>query len=191
MVLPIHDVQAPEEIIDPPSAGADGSDLPGVSRDKDACGIGVGISNSPSWQRGSVFGAFCSNARCFRFRSGRGFPSAVRNGCRLVCTDRRNERTRLSIKELDTATGRHLGNSAVTHHVPIDRLHWRARAGGYLGWVGKAHTCRDGDRRFTVNKMLTAHLVDRQKAHDNATGEPNQKLRANYKRQPCVDATGG
>ena len=60
MVLPIHDVQAPEEIIEPPSAGADSGDLAGISRDKDAGGIGVGISNSPCWQRGSIFGAFCT-----------------------------------------------------------------------------------------------------------------------------------
>lgn len=48
MVLPIHDVRAPKEIIQPPCAGADGSDLAGASRDKDARGIGVSLSNSPS-----------------------------------------------------------------------------------------------------------------------------------------------
>ena len=74
----------------------------------------------------------------FEFGFWRGFPSGVRNGCCLVCTDRRNERARLGIEELDTVSGRHLGNSAVTHHVPVDRFNWRACAGGYLGWVGKA-----------------------------------------------------
>ena len=191
MILPIHDVQAPEEIVEPPSAGADSRNLAGISRNKDACGIGVSIGNSPSWQRSSVFGAFCSNTRCFRGGFWRGFPSGVRNGCCLICAYRRNKRARLSIKELDTACGRYLGYSAVTHHVPIDRLDGRACAGGYLCRVGKSHACRNGQYRLTVDKMLTAHFVDRQNAHDNAAGEPDKKLRADNERKPFMDAAGG
>jgi hypothetical protein len=39
--------------------------------------------------------------------------------------------------------------------------------------------------------MLAAHLFDRQIAHQNTAGEPNQQLRADDQRQPFVQATGG
>jgi hypothetical protein len=124
--------------------------------------------------------------------SGRGFPSGVRNGCRLVCTDRRNERARLSIKELDTAGGRHLGNGAVTHHVPIDRLQLaRPRWRSDLGWVGKAlpagmvitvsRSTRCSPRTLSIGRKLMITPLANQIS----------KLRANDQRQPFVDAAGG
>ena len=41
MIRPIHDVKAPEEVVEPPSAGSDSRDPTGVGRDKDAGGIEV------------------------------------------------------------------------------------------------------------------------------------------------------
>ena len=63
MVLPVHDVEAPEEIVEPPRPGADGGDLAGIGGDEHAGGVGIGICDLPRRKCTTIFGAFTGNAR--------------------------------------------------------------------------------------------------------------------------------
>ena len=58
MILPVHDVKAPEEVIEPPCAGTHGSDPASVSGNEYAGIVGVGERDPPSRKRSSIFGAF-------------------------------------------------------------------------------------------------------------------------------------
>jgi hypothetical protein len=55
-------VEAPEEIVEPPSPGADGGDLAGIDGDEHAGGVRISIGDPPRRKRATIFGAFVRDA---------------------------------------------------------------------------------------------------------------------------------
>lgn len=54
MVLPVHDVQPPKEVVEAPSPLADGGDPSGVRRHVESCHVIVGTAQSPRRKRTAV-----------------------------------------------------------------------------------------------------------------------------------------
>ncbi len=191
MVLPIHDVEAPEEIIESPCSGANAGDSAGVCCYEDAGRVCIGKGNPPCRKSAAIFGAFGCDARCFRCWLGCRLPRRSGNFGGLPRIDRWQSSAGCGVEQFDTIGGYGLGNGPIANHVPVDSFNWRIGFHSNHCGVGKSGACGNDSDRFAVYQMLPSHFVDGQKAHDNAAGKPDQQLRADDKRQPFVNAARG
>ncbi len=172
MIRPIHDVKAPEEVVEPPSAGSDSRDPTGVGRDKDAGGIEVGERDAPGGERAAIFGAGALDPLYLRRWSSTATPCQTRDLLGLTSRWCWQRLARRGVEQARSLGCRDLGDRAAKPHAIGDGLDGRICCAYDRRWWGERAAAGKGRRGFAVNEVIAMHPIDRQEAHQGAACEP-------------------
>jgi len=185
---PIHDVEAPEEVVQPPRSCPDRREPSRVGRYIDAGGVIIGERDTPSWQRPAILGAGSFDPLDggrrhtnppIRLLSDRpGYPGIQ---WWKWCSRASVQQTDVTIHKLC------LDDRSPEQHAVLklsDRRSGRREQGGQ-----RCEALCARQRRLGVpfDPVIAMHGVDGEQAHHKAAGEPDDRLRADQKSKPTVD----
>lgn len=174
MVLPIHDVEAPKEVIEAPCAISDGNDPTTILGDVDMRRVAIGEIHSPRRKHALIFSAGRRNWAHARL-SRRAAIGLHRHRASHGSIQRGNDLRGLGIVEHYRAVDEFdFGNLASQKWAISDFAH--GLGCGAQDEVQRRARLRLTQRRgrYTLHEMFTANTVNWQHAHDQTAGKPQQ-----------------
>lgn len=184
VLLVVHDVQRPEEVVDAPEFRAARGHLTIIGADIDSELGRLVEGDAPSRKSAAIFGAGRGD-EFGRGDRGLGIDAGARDGERALLIERRKPLAAARIEERRGAVGI-VGDDARAFGAVFDREADRGFTSERGGEVGDIAGAQHGGRQF-ANAMFASDLFDWNDGEEEARRDPDEDLDANNERQPFVN----